>query len=92
MNIYFTTGVSGNLLSIEDKAVPYPWQSQWETIQTSPFVTGTHAVCTQQVFDAIDEKVGTIQAPALIANSSATPVPNRPNVYLENGSLKLLAQ
>lgn len=92
MNVYITTSVSGNLLSIEDKAVPYWWQTQWETINTSPLVTGTNAVCTQQVFDAIDEKVGTMQAPALIANSSATPVPNRLNVYLENGSLKLLAQ
>lgn len=91
MYIYFTTGVSPFLLSIEDKSVIEEGQTEWHTTQTSQFVTGTHAVCTPQVFDAIKDKVGTMQAPALIANASATPVPNRPNVYVENGSLKLLA-
>jgi hypothetical protein len=92
MNVYITTSVSNNLLSVEDKSLPYWWQTQWETINTSPLITGTNAVCTQQVFDAIKDNVGTIHAPALIANSSATPVENRQNVYIENGSLKLLAQ
>lgn len=91
MDAYITTGVSPHILSIEDKSVLIGEQTQWTTTQTSPFVTGQHVVCTKQVFDAIKDKVGTMQAPALIANAGATSYPNRLNCYVENGSLKIVA-
>jgi hypothetical protein len=90
MNAYITTGVSPFILSIEDKAVIPPGQTEWQTAHTSPFVSGQSVVCTQAVFDQIKDKVGTFNAPALIANSSATPYAGRQNCYIENGSLKLL--
>ncbi|WP_337045448.1 hypothetical protein [Emticicia sp. 17c] len=91
MNIYITTGVSPFILSVEDKAILQEGQTEWQTSQTSPLVTGQHLTCTQAVFNAIKDVVGTMQAPALIANASATPYANRLNCYVENGSLKVLA-
>jgi len=91
MNVYITLGVSPFILSIEDKAVIPDGQTVWESNQTSPLVTGQHLVCTQEVFNQIKDKVGTMQAPALLPNSGATPYPNRQNCHVENGSLKLLA-
>ena len=91
MDVYITLGVSPFILSIEDKAVIAEGQTEWKSNHTSPLVTGQSLVCTQQVFNQIKDKVGTMQAPALLANSGATPYPNRQNCYTENGSLKLLA-
>lgn len=89
MNIYITTGVSPFILSVENKEVA-EGQAAWQTTQTSPFVTGKHLVCTQEVYDQIKDKVGTIEAPALLANAGAQPYANRLNCYPENGSLKIL--
>ena len=91
MNIYITTGVSPFILSVEDKSIIPEGETEWKTTQTSPFVTGQSLVCQQEVFNQIKDKVGTSQAPALIASATATQYPNRINCYVENGSLKITA-
>ena len=91
MNVKITIGASPYLLSIEDKSVIMPGETVFISMHTSPLVTAHELVCTQTVFDAIKDKVGTINAPALIANVNAQQAPNRQNVYIENGSLKLIS-
>lgn len=93
MYVYITKGVSPFLLSIEDKAVLFPGQTEFQTQNDSPFVTGIDCQCTTTVFNSIKDKVGTMEAPAFFANKAeaeAAPT-ERQNCYLENGSLKLLA-
>lgn len=93
MLIYITVGVSPYLLSIEDKSVLLEGQTEFQTTQTSPFVTGYDASCTKIVYDAIVDKVGTIEAPAFHANkiiAETAPYEGRQNCYIENGSLKLV--
>lgn len=95
MNIYITRGNRANrpfLLSCEDKSVLPEGQTEWITTQTSEFVTGFDCVCTREVYDEIIDKVGTLEAPALIANANSPIYQGRTNVYIENGSLKIKAQ
>jgi hypothetical protein len=95
MDIHITVGQRPNkpfLLSVENKAVLPEGQETFETTQTSPFVTHYDCTCTQNTYNQIEDKVGTLEAPALIANANAQPYEGRMNVYIENGSLKILAQ
>ncbi|MFD2521378.1 hypothetical protein [Emticicia soli] len=91
MNVKITIGVSPYILSAEDKSVIAEGQTAFISMHTSPLVTAHDLVCTESVFNAIKDTVGTINAPALIANSSAPTIPNRVNCYIENGSLKIKA-
>lgn len=91
MDIKITVGISPYILSVEDKSVLMEGQTQFVSQHNSPLVTAHNLVCTQQVFNQIKDTVGTISAPALIASVNATPVANRVNCYIENGSLKVLA-
>jgi hypothetical protein len=95
MNIHLRRGNRPNrpfLHSVEDKSELLEgeevFHSQYESDQT----TGIDCVCTQQVFDTIKDIVGTPEAPALIADANAQTYEGRMNVYIENGSLKILAQ
>lgn len=92
MNIHITTGQRPNrpfLLSIEDKSILLEGQTEFVSTQTSQFVNNYDCTCTQETYNAIVDKVGTLEAPALIATSSSPVYPDRLNVYIENGSLKL---
>lgn len=91
MNIKITVGVSPYVLSIEDTSIILDGETQFFSQHTSPLVTANNIVCTQAVYDAIKSTVGTMNAPALIANATAAQYPNRQNVYIENGSLKLVS-
>lgn len=94
MDIHITRGNRPNrpfLLSIENKAELPEGQTEFETQYESDQSTGYDCVCTQTVYNTIKDKVGTLEAPALIANANAQTYPNRPNCYIENGSLKLVA-
>lgn len=93
MYAYITKGFSPYLLSIEDKSVLYPEQTEFQTQHQSQFVTGIDCQCTAAVFNSIKDKVGTMEAPAFFATKAeaeAAPT-ERQNCYLENGSLKILA-
>lgn len=95
MNIHFTKGNRPNkpfIMSVEDKSILPEGETQFQSQHTSPLVSRYDCVCTQQVYDAIKDNVGTLEAPALIANALSQPYPDRQNVYIENGSLNLLAQ
>lgn len=94
MNVYITRGNRPNkpfLLSVEDKD-DVPEGQTWETAHNSDLVTGTHCVCTKEVFDTIAPIVGTLEAPALIADANAQQYAGRINCYIENNSLKIVAQ
>lgn len=95
MDIHFTVGQRPNkpfLLSVENKAILAEGQTEFQTTQTSPLVTHYDCTCTQNTFNQIEDKVGTLEAPALIADANAQPFAGRMNVYIENSSLKILAQ
>ena len=93
MNLHITTGQRVGkpyILTIEDKSVLQEGQTEFQTTQTSPFVNHHDCVSTQAVYDAIKDKAGTLEAPALIASVNAPTHQGRQNVYIENGSLKLI--
>lgn len=95
MNIHITVGQrpgKPHIMSVEDKDDLLEGQETFVSAHTSPFVTPYDCVCTSQVFNSIVDKVGTMEAPALIANSGEIPIVGRMNCYIENGSLKILAQ
>lgn len=95
MNVYITRGNRTGkpfLLSIEDKSVLLEGQTEFTSTQTSSLVTGFDCTCTQTVFNTLKDKVGTLQAPALIDSVLSQPFDGRMNCYIENGSLKILAQ
>lgn len=91
MDVKITIGVSPYILSAEDKSVIAEGQTEFKSQHTSPLVTAHEVVCTTTVFNTIKDTVGTLNAPALIANSGAATIPNRVNCYIENGSLKIKA-
>lgn len=93
MDIHITTGKrNNNLLSVENKAILADGQTEFQTTQTSPRVNHYDCTCNQSTYNQIAGIVGTIDAPTLIADANAEPVEGRMNVYIENGSLKILAQ
>lgn len=82
---------SKRMTSIEDKSVLQDGFTEFQTnFSTNPemFIV-QDILCTQEVFNAVAEKAGTRQAPALIASATDTKVSGRTNVYVENGSLKI---
>lgn len=82
---------STRMTSIENKEIVLNEQAGFvSAYSTNPDMFLVHdIVCTKAVFDAVATKAGTRQAPALIASATDTKVPNRTNVYIENGSLKI---
>lgn len=94
MNIHITVGQRPSrpfLLSVENKDNILEGETEFVSSQTSPFINHVDCVCTQQVYDSIIDKVGSIQSPALIETATSPVYANRLNVYIENGSLKIVA-
>ncbi len=84
---------SKRMTSAEDKSVLAETQTEFSTAYSTNadmFLT-KDVVCTKTVFDEIVNKAGTRQAPVLIESATAQKVSGRLNVYVENGSLKIVA-
>ncbi|GAB3519526.1 hypothetical protein [Emticicia fontis] len=81
-----------HILTVENKAVLLEGQETFQTTQTSTFVDHVDCTCNQTTYNQIAPIVGTMNAPALIADANAQPYQGRMNCYVENGSLKILAQ
>lgn len=79
------------LTSMEDKSLVQEGE-EFHTQYESDLTTGYDCTCLKATYDAIVDKVGTLEAPALIADANAQPIAGRINTYIENGSLKILAQ
>lgn len=94
MNVYITRGNRLGkpfLMSIENKELLFEGQTEFQSAYESTRVTGFSCVCTQVVFDAINDNVGTINAPALVESVNSPTFEGRQNVYIENGSLKIIS-
>jgi len=95
MDIHLTVGKrvgKTNILTMEDKSILPEGETEFHSQYDSPLVNTFDCTCTKATYDALIEKVGTLEAPALIASATAPTIDGRINTYIENGSLKILAQ
>lgn len=75
--------------SVEDTEQLAEGQSEFVSQYSSnPAMFDTHNVtCSDELFEEIQPKAGTMEAPALIANNAAPQYSNRLNCYITNGEL-----
>lgn len=78
--------------SIEDKEILLEGQTEFVSSKsTNPAMFNVQdCICTPEVFEALAPLAGTMQAPALVENAKAALYPNRTNVYIEAGELKIV--
>lgn len=89
MNIYLTVGFNNHVLSCEDKNVLIGEQTEFVSLHNSPFVTGVNCTCSNEVFQSIIDKVGTLEAPVLVESEESEVIENRLNLFVKNGELNV---
>lgn len=94
MNIFISSAKHDKLvlcLQNTDELLPGQTEFHPESCQDQNLFDHHELVCTQTVFNTLKPIVGGLQSPALIADALATPVAGRVNVYIQNGSLKIVS-